>query len=164
MKCSGGNCGNCGAAEQDKEGGAAKATAKNTGGSDERTGICRKDGTGNRRRRHRPCRGFGIWPRGAAVVVSDAASGPGEETALLVTLAGGRALFIQADVASKPEVAALVARVVAAYGRPDCAFNNAGIEEEQSPLAECDEQLFDRIMRVNVKARGYAWSTRSARC
>jgi len=41
--------------------------------------------------------------------------------------------------------------VVARFGRLDCAFNNAGIEIEHLPLAESDEETFDRIMNVNVK-------------
>jgi NAD(P)-dependent dehydrogenase (short-subunit alcohol dehydrogenase family) len=41
--------------------------------------------------------------------------------------------------------------VVAHFGRLDCAFNNAGIEEEHMRLADCAEDTFDRIMAVNVK-------------
>jgi NAD(P)-dependent dehydrogenase (short-subunit alcohol dehydrogenase family) len=44
-----------------------------------------------------------------------------------------------------------VAAAVARFGRIDCAFNNAGIEEEQLKLAESDEALYDRMMAINVK-------------
>jgi NAD(P)-dependent dehydrogenase (short-subunit alcohol dehydrogenase family) len=88
------------------------------------------------------------------VIVSDIAADSGQETARMMTEAGGDAIFIQADVSAEPGVIALIERAVAAFGRLDCAFNNAGIEEEQNLLADCDEQLFDRIMNVNVKG---AW-------
>ncbi len=91
---------------------------------------------------------------GACVAVSDIAVDGGEETVRLIESAGGQAIFVQADVSNEAQVVALIERTVAAYGKLDCAFNNAGIEEEQHPLADCDEQLFDRIMRINVKG---AW-------
>jgi NAD(P)-dependent dehydrogenase (short-subunit alcohol dehydrogenase family) len=91
---------------------------------------------------------------GARVAVSDVNAAGGEETVGLITRAGGEAIFVKADVSREAEVEALVAKTVAAFGRLDCAFNNAGIEEESKPLADCDEALFDRIMAVNVKG---AW-------
>jgi NAD(P)-dependent dehydrogenase (short-subunit alcohol dehydrogenase family) len=91
---------------------------------------------------------------GARVAVSDVNAAGGEETVGLIAQAGGEAIFVKADVSREAEVEALVAKTVAAFGRLDCAFNNAGIEEESKPLADCDEALFDRIMAVNVKG---AW-------
>jgi NAD(P)-dependent dehydrogenase (short-subunit alcohol dehydrogenase family) len=91
---------------------------------------------------------------GARVAVSDVNAAGGEETAGLITQAGGEAIFVKADVSREAEVEALVTKTVTAFGRLDCAFNNAGIEEESKPLADCDEALFDRIMAVNVKG---AW-------
>jgi NAD(P)-dependent dehydrogenase (short-subunit alcohol dehydrogenase family) len=41
---------------------------------------------------------------------------------------GGKAVFVQADVSREVAPVALVIEVVKAYGRLDCAFNNAGIE------------------------------------
>jgi NAD(P)-dependent dehydrogenase (short-subunit alcohol dehydrogenase family) len=39
----------------------------------------------------------------------------------------GEALFVPTDVTRQDAVRAVVERTVAAYGRLDCAFNNAGI-------------------------------------
>jgi NAD(P)-dependent dehydrogenase (short-subunit alcohol dehydrogenase family) len=58
---------------------------------------------------------------------------------------------VRADVARDDDVRALVAAGAEAYGRIDCAFNNAGIEIENSRLADCDEAVFDRIVHVNLK-------------
>ena len=44
-----------------------------------------------------------------------------------LTAAGHRALGVTCDVADEDQVAALVERTVAEFGRLDMAFNNAGI-------------------------------------
>ena len=88
---------------------------------------------------------------GARVVVADIAADAGQETVALVRAAGGEASFIRTDVTQADQVQAMVAHTVAAYGRLDCAFNNAGIEEEHLRLADCSEATFDRIMGINVK-------------
>jgi len=88
---------------------------------------------------------------GACVVVADTSVDGGHATAAMIVENGGKALFVQCNVTRAAEVEALIDKTVAYYGRLDCAFNNAGIEEEASPLAEADEALFDRIMNVNVK-------------
>ena len=88
---------------------------------------------------------------GAQVAVTDRDTQAGEETARQVQALGAAAVFIQADVTQATQVQAMVAQVVAHFGRLDCAFNNAGIEEEHMRLADCDESVFDRIMAVNVK-------------
>ncbi|PAU59516.1 short chain dehydrogenase [Pseudomonas sp. PIC25] len=88
---------------------------------------------------------------GLRVVVSDVDAAGGEGTVGLIRSAGGEATFIRCDVTRDAEVKALMDGVVAAYGRLDYAFNNAGIEIEKGKLAEGSEAEFDAIMGVNVK-------------
>ena len=88
---------------------------------------------------------------GAKVIVSDVASDGGEETAALIRQKSGDAVFIKADVTKAVEVEALVQTAVAAFGRLDCACNNAGIEGKIVPLAEQAEEDFDKVMSVNAK-------------
>lgn len=88
---------------------------------------------------------------GAHVAVTDRDTEAGAETLRLVQALGAKALFIEADVTQAAAVETMVAQVVAHFGRLDCAFNNAGIEEEHMRLADCTEDTFDRIMGVNVK-------------
>ncbi len=45
----------------------------------------------------------------------------------------------------------MIASAVAAFGRLDCACNNAGIEGKIVPLAEQAEEDFDKVMSVNAK-------------
>ena len=65
---------------------------------------------------------------GAQVVVADVDTHGGDETARLITAAGGDACFVRTDVTRDGDVAAMVATTVSTYGRLDCAYNNAGIE------------------------------------
>jgi NAD(P)-dependent dehydrogenase (short-subunit alcohol dehydrogenase family) len=88
---------------------------------------------------------------GAKVAVTDRDVKAGEETTAQVKALGAEAIFIESDVMQATQVQAMVAQVVAHFGRLDCAFNNAGIEEEHMRMADCDEAIFDRIMGVNVK-------------
>ncbi|MWV13520.1 SDR family oxidoreductase [Pseudomonas sp. R-28-1W-6] len=88
---------------------------------------------------------------GLQVVVSDVDVAGGEATVALIREAGGEATFVRCDVAREAEVKTLVERTLAAYGRLDYAFNNAGIEIEKGRLAEGSEAEFDAIMGVNVK-------------
>ncbi|TFW15738.1 SDR family oxidoreductase [Massilia arenosa] len=88
---------------------------------------------------------------GATVVIADTFVDGGHHTAGMIVEQGGKALFVRCDVSQARDVEALVDKVVATYGRLDCAVNNAGIEEEHLPLADTDEAAFDRVMAVNVK-------------
>ncbi len=88
---------------------------------------------------------------GASVVLADIDAASGAEVVAEIEASGGSALFVRTDVANAADVDALLAQAVARFGRIDCAFNNAGIEEEQHKLAESDEALYDRMMAVNVK-------------
>jgi NAD(P)-dependent dehydrogenase (short-subunit alcohol dehydrogenase family) len=93
---------------------------------------------------------------GARVAVSDisgkALAGVVEE----IKAAGGEAIAIVADVTRAKEVRAMVRGVVDAYGRLDCAFNNAGVNGSQvgasgALTAEWSEESFDKLIAVNLK-------------
>ena len=64
---------------------------------------------------------------GARVAVADRAEADAAGTVALINAAGGQAIAIGGDVTREADVAAMVARTVSAFGRIDCAFNNAGI-------------------------------------
>ncbi|MFN8624435.1 MAG: SDR family oxidoreductase [Candidatus Binatia bacterium] len=88
---------------------------------------------------------------GARVVIADVDVAGGEETLASIRAAGGDALFVATDVSDASAVVAMVERTVGAYGRLDCAFNNAGINLELVPTEEWDEAIFDRTWSVNTK-------------
>jgi NAD(P)-dependent dehydrogenase (short-subunit alcohol dehydrogenase family) len=64
---------------------------------------------------------------GARVAVSDLSKQGIEATVALINAAGGQGIAIAGDVAAEADVANMVARTVSAFGRIDCAFNNAGV-------------------------------------
>jgi NAD(P)-dependent dehydrogenase (short-subunit alcohol dehydrogenase family) len=88
---------------------------------------------------------------GAKVAVVDIDSTAARSVAEQVISLGGEAISIATDVSRSDQVAAMVAQVVARFGRLDIAFNNAGIDIEHEPLALATEETFDRLMSVNVK-------------
>src|ERR1700755_529633 len=64
---------------------------------------------------------------GARVAGSDLSKDRIEATVGLINAGGGQGIAIAGDVTSESDVANMVARTVSAYGRLDCAYNNAGI-------------------------------------
>ena len=88
---------------------------------------------------------------GASVVLADVSVGAGQALADDINGQGGRAFFVATDVSISHEVERLVSAAVQQFGRLDCAFNNAGIEEEHCRLADSEEAMFDRTIAVNVK-------------
>ena len=89
---------------------------------------------------------------GATVVVSDVNAGGAEETLSAIEAGGGDGMFVHADVSRSDDVAALVGKVVSAYGRLDCAFNNAGVEGHTTGrVHEYPEDQWDRLIDVNLK-------------
>jgi NAD(P)-dependent dehydrogenase (short-subunit alcohol dehydrogenase family) len=87
---------------------------------------------------------------GAKVVVSDVEAKGGEETVRMIRETGGEALFVRCDVSRSTEVDALVETTVRAYGGLDCAGNNAGIGGAQAPTAEYPEEIWSRVLSVNL--------------
>lgn len=93
---------------------------------------------------------------GARVAVSDFVPDAAAETVALINQAGGQAMSVIADVTDSAQVRAMIGTVVTAYGRLDCAFNNAGIAGYQVDASgkkthEWSEEAFDRMVAVNLK-------------
>jgi NAD(P)-dependent dehydrogenase (short-subunit alcohol dehydrogenase family) len=93
---------------------------------------------------------------GARVAVADVRIEAARETVALVNAAGGQATSLAGEVAQDADVRSMVEAVIGAYGRLDCAFNNAGIAGWQvdaagKKTAEWSEEAFDRMIAVNLK-------------
>src|SRR2546428_13937445 len=87
---------------------------------------------------------------GARVVVSDIDLDAARDTAQEITKAGGQAVAEQVDVTDEAQTTDLAGRVVQRFEHVDVLFNNAGIGGV-GDLLETDPDLFDRVMRVNVR-------------
>jgi NAD(P)-dependent dehydrogenase (short-subunit alcohol dehydrogenase family) len=88
---------------------------------------------------------------GARVAVTDRDEAALQETAQHVKAAGAEVVAITCDVSKPDEVQAAVAQAVKAFGRIDCAFNNAGVENKATPLAEIEIEEWDRILGINLR-------------
>jgi len=93
---------------------------------------------------------------GARVAVADVAVEAAHETVAQVNAAGGQAISLAGDVTRDADVRAMIGAVVGAYGRLDCAFNNAGVAgwhvgSINQKTAEWSEESFDRMIAINLK-------------
>lgn len=108
---------------------------------------------------------------GKTVIVTGAASGIGQATALRVAKEGGKVIAadiskerldtlveensgldlvpVAGDISTEETVAAVV---TAAGGRVDALANVAGIMDNFAPIHEVDDELWDRVFRINVTA------------
>jgi NAD(P)-dependent dehydrogenase (short-subunit alcohol dehydrogenase family) len=90
---------------------------------------------------------------GAKVAVAARRRDKGEAVVAEITKQGRQAIFIQTDVTKHADVEAMVKRTLDAFGRLDCAVNNAGIlGPVRTPVAEIDEAGWDQVMDTNLKA------------
>ncbi|MBW2271918.1 MAG: glucose 1-dehydrogenase [Deltaproteobacteria bacterium] len=87
---------------------------------------------------------------GARVVVSDIDDAKGNAVCEAIRDAGSEANFFLADVSDEDAVSGLVAYSVEAFGRLDCALNNAGMTGPMAPLHEMDLAQWRRTLDVNL--------------
>lgn len=88
---------------------------------------------------------------GASVVLSsDDADKLAAATAVL-SAQGLDVRGIVCDVADEAQVASLVAQTVAAYGRLDMAFNNAGIQGPHEPFTATSGAAYDAVSGINLR-------------
>ncbi len=89
---------------------------------------------------------------GAKVVVAEFSDAAGQETVRLVREAGGEASFVKVDVSNESDAKAMVDHAIAAYGRVDALYNNAGImPEADHSVTDTDVETWDKVMAVNVR-------------
>lgn len=88
---------------------------------------------------------------GARVAIVDRTEDALRQTADAIKGAGGEVLVIACDVSMPQQVEAAIARTVETFGRLDIAFNNAGVENKPTPLAEIELNEWDRILNINLR-------------
>lgn len=88
---------------------------------------------------------------GCHVVLADRDATRGEAAAEQVRALGRRALFVSTDVADPAQVERLHSEIDTAFGRLDAVCNNAGIEGEVAPTADCSLENFDRVIGINLR-------------
>lgn len=86
---------------------------------------------------------------GAQVVAVDREAAV-EATAATIAQAGGRAHHRQADISDEAQVKAFVDFAAGLEGRLDGAFNNAGVDQSNSPLHELSLEEWRRVNAINL--------------
>ena len=92
---------------------------------------------------------------GAAVVLADVNERAVQTEADALARAGHTALALRCDVSDDADVAAMVDQTVAAFGRLDAAFNNAGVMARIAPIAETSGDEWERVISINLRG---VWS------
>src|SRR5882724_4378216 len=88
---------------------------------------------------------------GAAVVLADISQQALLAATNALTSEGHRVIAVNCDVSDEAQVAAMIERAVATFGRLDMAFNNAGIQVPPSDAADETAENFDRVNAVNLR-------------
>lgn len=87
---------------------------------------------------------------GASVVCSDKDGAAAATVAGQIEDDGGRAIAVTADVSDLASVEQLVEATIKAYGSVDIVVNNAGILDDFTPLADVSDELWNKIIGVNL--------------
>jgi NAD(P)-dependent dehydrogenase (short-subunit alcohol dehydrogenase family) len=87
---------------------------------------------------------------GAGVAVVDIHEANGRQTATEVEHCGVPGIAITIDVADPVQVNQMVAEVVAKLGRVDMLVNNAYISGGYAPVAETTDEVWNRVVGVNL--------------
>jgi NAD(P)-dependent dehydrogenase (short-subunit alcohol dehydrogenase family) len=92
---------------------------------------------------------------GAAVVLADWNEEAVRAAADGLAARGHKVLTVRCDVSDDAQVEAMVDRTVAAFGRLDAAYNNAGVQNVLAETADSPRDDYDRVMAINLRG---VWS------
>src|SRR6266498_5045436 len=92
---------------------------------------------------------------GAAVVLADVNEASVKAAVQKLVAAGHKAIAVRCDVSDDAQVATMVDRTVAEFGRLDAAFNNAGVMASIAPTADSTREEWERVIGINLRG---VWS------
>ena len=93
---------------------------------------------------------------GSAVLLADFREDAVKAKAQKLVIAGHKAIAVRCDVSDDAQVAAMVDRTVAEFGRIDAAFNNAGVMAHIAATADSTREEWDRVIGINLRG---VWSS-----
>lgn len=89
---------------------------------------------------------------GASVTIADTSDAGLKETENLIKAVGAKVLSVRCDVTKSADIKSALDQTIAAFGRLDAAFNNAGIEQPGASIVDLTEEMLDRVLSVNLKS------------
>jgi len=92
---------------------------------------------------------------GATVVLADWNESATKAAAEELAKEGHKTLAIKCDVSDDRQVEEMVNQTIAAFGRLDFAYNNAGVQNELAEAADQSRKDFDRVTSINYQG---VWS------
>lgn len=92
---------------------------------------------------------------GAKVVIGDWNEKTLEETVGMIQSAGGEAAGVKSNVAVQADAEALIDAAIRKYGRVDVLINNAGVMDLNEGAGEVGNEIWERVMGVNVNGPLY---------
>ncbi|MBN2470240.1 MAG: glucose 1-dehydrogenase [Anaerolineae bacterium] len=92
---------------------------------------------------------------GAKVVIGDWNETTMQETVEMIKAAGGDVIGLQGNVAVQADAEALVDAAISTYGRVDILINNAGVMDVNAGAGEVTNEIWERVMGVNVTGPMY---------
>ena len=90
--------------------------------------------------------------RGANVVVADLHRETAEAVVAEIVAGGGHAVDVVGDLSDPGVVDDVVAVAIREYGGIDALVNNAGIMDDMSGPHEVSDEMWERVLRVNLTA------------
>lgn len=89
---------------------------------------------------------------GASVTIADISEAGLEDTEGQIAALGAKVLSVRCDVTRSADIKSALDQTIAAFGRLDAAFNNAGIEQPGASIVDLTEEMLDRVLSVNLKS------------
>ncbi|OAH54766.1 MULTISPECIES: SDR family oxidoreductase [Bacillaceae] len=93
---------------------------------------------------------------GANVVLAEFNEASMNETLEDIKAAGGTAVAIKTDVSKETDVEAMIQKALDEYGKLDILANIAGIFDNMASVENTSNELFERVMGVNLNGQFYA--------
>jgi Dehydrogenases with different specificities (related to short-chain alcohol dehydrogenases) len=89
---------------------------------------------------------------GSKVIAADLETAGCDEVVALIKSQGGEATALKCDVTKAKEVEEMISKIIKIYGNLHFAINNAGIEGVHAGTVDHTEEIWDRVMAVNLKS------------
>lgn len=92
---------------------------------------------------------------GARVFLTDIDNEKGEKLAKKINEDGGEAVFFKADISKAQDSENIVNQAVKKFGKLDIAVNNAGVGGPQHPVGEYPVEGWDKVIAINLSGVFY---------